>query len=340
MQHSALPRVPTTEPDSRVAKGSLTDSTPTAPDDAATLRDAELVAPLPVIAFLPALLIVLALAAVFLWQTGDHSRELEFAGAGIAVLTAFLVPRRLAMLAVLAALADVVVLEHHNRRLDFRHFSQLVFYGAAICLAAICSAQLRRAASRQRHDLRRTLGQAETVAEHSSFESLLKGPSRLGSLVYELERSRRHSREFALLVLQPDESGRGALEGDRTFVMAELARTIGSELRAIDVAFLRDEWSYFVILPETAAEGARVAAERIRLSLVAHDSGELGHFSASIGIAVFPDDASSNEDLADSAIRALARAIELGGNRTVLARVPDEAPAGWGLLGSTPPATP
>ena len=51
----------------------------------------------------------------------------------------------------------------------------------------------------------------------------------------------------------------------------------------------------------------------------------------SIGIASFPHDGLSAAELVAAADRALARAIELGGNRTVLVSIPRDAPPGWGL---------
>ena len=175
------------------------------------------------------------------------------------------------------------------------------------------------------------LAEAVIKQQDDSFESLLTGPSRLGSLGYELDRSRRHSRQFGLLIVQPDGARSGGLEIGREQTMGVIAEIIGSAARVTDVAFLHDAYSYCVILPETGAEGARVAAERIRLSLVARHAGSERELTASVGVAIFPDDASSNVALVEAATRALARAVELGGNRTLLARAPDEAPAGWGL---------
>ena len=48
-------------------------------------------------------------------------------------------------------------------------------------------------------------------------------------------------------------------------------------------------------------------------------------------LASFPNDGLSAAELVSAADKALARSIELGGNRTVLFSVPRNAPPGWGL---------
>jgi GGDEF domain-containing protein len=319
VQNSALPRPSAAEPEPHVAEGSL--------------RDTELIPSVPALSIVPALAFLLALGGAFLWQSGG-GREVEFFGAGIALLVAYFVPRWPAVLAAIAALADVVVIENRHQRFDVQHFWQLAFYGIAILMAALCSTYVGRSARRQRTELRRTIEGAAITVQNRTFEDLLSGPSRIGSLDYELNRSRRHTHTFGLLIVQPDAVGRGVTDIDREETMGAMAEVIGSASRATDVAFLSDEYSYCIILPETGAEGSRVAAERIRLSLVATASGPYGDLSASVGVAVFPDDASSNDALIDAAKRALDRAVELGGNRTVLATAPEEAPAGWGLVES------
>jgi diguanylate cyclase (GGDEF)-like protein len=114
-----------------------------------------------------------------------------------------------------------------------------------------------------------------------------------------------------------------------------VATTIAEQLRGTDVARRRGTSDFWVILPETGHESARVVAERIRLSLGAHDvelaPGKVTRLSLSLGIASFPEDGVSAHELVKSAERALSRAVSLGGNRTVLHSVSGESPAGWGV---------
>ncbi len=60
-------------------------------------------------------------------------------------------------------------------------------------------------------------------------------------------------------------------------------------------------------------------------------NGELLDLSVAVGIAGLPEDAATDDERAQWASRALSRAVELGGNRTVLRSVPPGSPPGWGL---------
>ena len=141
-----------------------------------------------------------------------------------------------------------------------------------------------------------------------------------GSPEYELARSLRHTHFFSLLVVRPDAPpGKAGLE--------RLAATIAGHMRGTDVASRRGEADFWLILPETPSDAARVVGERIRLALGAEQLGG----SVSIGIACFPEDGVSARELAAAVQRALAHAVELGGNRTVLHSVRGDAPPGWGL---------
>jgi hypothetical protein len=138
-----------------------------------------------------------------------------------------------------------------------------------------------------------------------------------GSLEHEFRRSVRHQRPFSLLVVHPD--GRGA---DVTAVVERIV----AGLRSTDIAAGRDGRDLWLLLPETGSDSARVAAERLRLA-----AGAAGR-TVSIGVASFPDDGLSAANLAGAASRALSRALELGGNRTVLQTAPDDGPPGWGVV--------
>lgn len=53
--------------------------------------------------------------------------------------------------------------------------------------------------------------------------------------------------------------------------------------------------------------------------------------TVSIDVATYPADGADDVTLAAAAERALGRAAELGGNRTVLYSLPEGAPRGWAL---------
>jgi diguanylate cyclase (GGDEF)-like protein len=167
-----------------------------------------------------------------------------------------------------------------------------------------------------------------------------------GTLEHEIERARRHGRPLSVLAIVPDEVELPAAgAGDSLAKLLDLIDdAIKDAVRAIDVVERVGRSRFRVALPETGPEAGRTVAERIRLQIDAArpelEPGRVVEVSASIGISTYPADGTEVVELEAAAERALARAQELGGNRTVLYSVPAGAPRGWGLTsaaGTRPP---
>lgn len=167
-----------------------------------------------------------------------------------------------------------------------------------------------------------------------------------GTLECEIERSRRHERPLSVLAIVPDElEFLAAWAGDSLPKLLDLIdEAIEAAVRAIDIVERIGRSRFRVALPETGPEAGRIVAERIRLQIDATrpelEPGRVVGVSVSIGISAYPADGTDVVELEAAAERALARAQELGGNRTVLFSVPSGAPRGWGLTsatGTTPP---
>ncbi|MGB9514296.1 MAG: diguanylate cyclase [Candidatus Acidiferrum sp.] len=127
----------------------------------------------------------------------------------------------------------------------------------------------------------------------------------------ELKRSKRTNREFAMLFFDLD---RLKLLNDRfghivgSQALCRLADVLFSCCRDIDTAarFGGDEFA--VVLPETNAEAANLVAQRMCESVANDDKGP--RISISVGIAVYPQDGDSIEQLlnhADSALYLMKR---------------------------------
>ena len=127
----------------------------------------------------------------------------------------------------------------------------------------------------------------------------------------ELKRSKRTNREFAMLFFDLD---RLKLLNDRfghitgSQALCRLADVLFSCCRDIDTParFGGDEFA--VVLPETNAEAAKLVAQRICESVANDDKGP--KISASFGIAVYPQDGETIEQLlgqADSALYSMKR---------------------------------
>jgi diguanylate cyclase (GGDEF)-like protein len=121
-------------------------------------------------------------------------------------------------------------------------------------------------------------------------------------LAEEISRHRRRSREFALVLLDLDgfkqiNEEHGHLEGDR--LLAEIGTALQEELRREDSVFRQGGDEFAVIVPETATEEAEEVAARLcaRIRHRGFGNDESRPVSATVGIAMFPSDGGSGEEL-------------------------------------------
>ena len=130
----------------------------------------------------------------------------------------------------------------------------------------------------------------------------------------ELERDRRYGRAFSILFFDLDHlkdvnDRHGHLAGSR--VLREVAQLIQSKLRKSDRIFRYGGDEFVVTLPETGAEGALRVAHRLRRAVRSHHflavEGLVVSLTASFGVATFPHDGSSQEELIRSADQAMYR---------------------------------
>jgi diguanylate cyclase (GGDEF)-like protein len=146
----------------------------------------------------------------------------------------------------------------------------------------------------------------------------------LQALKREVQRARRHDLLLSLIMLDLDDfkainDTRGHLEGDRVLVKA--AALINESLREIDIAARYGGEEFAVILPETSRSGAAVVADRIRRRIAEEfarrRSGPVVTLSA--GVAGYPEDAGTGEEMIRRTDEALYRAKADGKNRVTLA---------------------
>lgn len=146
----------------------------------------------------------------------------------------------------------------------------------------------------------------------------------------EIERSRRHRLPLSLIMIDLDDfksinDGLGHMAGDE--VLQCVARCIRNSIRAIDVAARYGGEEFTVILPQTAKADAISLAERIcgevaRLELPYERKGRRLALTVSLGLATYPEDAGSLEDLIRNSDSALYTAKAHGKNRVVVFRTP------------------
>jgi diguanylate cyclase (GGDEF)-like protein len=94
-----------------------------------------------------------------------------------------------------------------------------------------------------------------------------------------------------------------------------LADVLRDELRGVDTAARYGGEEFAVILPQANLEGALIVAERLRARIETTEIPEIGHITASLGIATFPLHANSRAQLVSTADQALYEAKHEGRNR-------------------------
>ena len=178
--------------------------------------------------------------------------------------------------------------------------------------------------TRRALDTHRTLEEATQLALTDPLTGLPNQRALDLFLTTELPRARRNAYPFALLLIDGDSlreynSRHGYATGDEW--IRALGATIARETRASDLAVRWRKGDEFVVaLPETSPAAAAEVAERIRLAVLNATSSLPNTATISVGIATFPADGDTREDLIAQAEVANRRAKQLGKNRVSFVR--------------------
>jgi diguanylate cyclase (GGDEF)-like protein len=133
---------------------------------------------------------------------------------------------------------------------------------------------------------------------------------------------------FALLTLDVDSfkqvnETHGHLEGDR--LLQEVGRVLVENVRGSDVVARQGGDEFSVLLPEADIDGATMLATRIEEALAAIEAGDAkAPVRASIGVALFPQDGATPDDLLESADLDLRKTKER--RRAAAALLADDTP--------------
>jgi diguanylate cyclase (GGDEF)-like protein len=103
-------------------------------------------------------------------------------------------------------------------------------------------------------------------------------------------------------------------------VLQQVAQVLRTHARAYDYVVRYEDDQFAVVLPDTAVEGAKVVADRVRSSVKAIRWRHRG-MTVSIGIAGSTADG-SGRSIADRAVSALKSAKASGGDRVMEDRLP------------------
>lgn len=195
-----------------------------------------------------------------------------------------------------------------------------------------------------RHILMRQL---EEKAAQDSKTGLLTAEEWRLRVSNELVRNTRTRVPFAVLMVDLDRFKRvndtyGHMAGDR--VLRAVAETITAQLRAYDSVGRWGGEEFAVLLPQILDRGARDVAERIRLAVdvlavtvtIDDTTHTITDLSASVGVAGFPDTATTVDGLVHAADTAMYRAKRAGRN-TVVSAADQPRPAQRAAVPTSPP---
>jgi diguanylate cyclase (GGDEF)-like protein len=167
----------------------------------------------------------------------------------------------------------------------------------ALALAAVVSER------RDAEDQLRLLAVTDQLTGLGNYRQLI------AVLDFEITRSQRTEKPFSMVFLDVDELKKinddlGHLEGNRALV--RVAAALRASCRATDAParFGGDEFA--LVLPESGEEAAHQVARRISANLAA--SGESPVVSVSVGVALYPRDGGTAEQLLAAADRGLYEA--------------------------------
>ncbi len=167
------------------------------------------------------------------------------------------------------------------------------------------------------------IAEAERLSQTDDLTKLHNARYLRQFLLNEIKRARRYGSSVAAIFLDLDDFKRindlhGHLVGSH--LLMEMAAVILSSVRDTDAVARYGGDEFVVVLPETSKKMAAEVAERIRGSvekagIEGDRQAASGHFTASLGIASFPEDATEEGELIRKADLALYHAKTCGRNR-------------------------
>ena len=200
----------------------------------------------------------------------------------------------------------------------FMVLGQLTVFGAGITA-------LRNRLSEQNRQLAESLERIQQLANHDDLTGVLNRRAFMQQLADERARAQRYGGLFAVVLLDIDRFKSvndrfGHQAGDA--VLKEFCQVANTGIRTTDrLGRLGGEEFIVLLISLAGVDTARIAAERIRVVVAAHDWNRVVpglSLTTSLGVAVFERD-ETVEILIARADRALYAAKDSGRNRTVMA---------------------
>ncbi|NOY76502.1 MAG: diguanylate cyclase [Calditrichaeota bacterium] len=144
-------------------------------------------------------------------------------------------------------------------------------------------------------------------------------------LDHELERARRHNLELSLIMTDIDffksyNDTNGHPAGD--VVLKTIADAVRENIRKIDIPCRYGGEEFILILPDTGKKAAVVVADKIRdliekMPFKNQEKQPNGKLTISIGVATFPEDGETSDELVENVDANLYKAKQSGRNKVV-----------------------
>ncbi len=181
-------------------------------------------------------------------------------------------------------------------------------------------------------ELQEKVNQLEQAKERLRELAVTDGLTQLHNYRYfkeyidkELRRAQRHKNAVSLLMLDIDffkhyNDTHGHLAGDE--VLRTIASLMKKNIRDIDFAARYGGEEFTIVLSQTDKAGAVIVAEKIRKLVEEHafkfqEKQPNGNLTISMGVATFPKDGKTSDELIHCADRRLYQAKAQGRNRVV-----------------------
>jgi diguanylate cyclase (GGDEF)-like protein len=141
------------------------------------------------------------------------------------------------------------------------------------------------------------------------------------SLRLEIERHSRIGSTLSMVFIDLDSfkgynDTNGHIAGDK--LLTEIGQLMKNTVRNIDQNFRYGGDEFAIIMPHTSPENALAVAERVRSKIALEMSRLHPPVTASVGLASWPNDGLTTDDIVTAADRALYHTKQTGGNRTVI----------------------
>jgi diguanylate cyclase (GGDEF)-like protein/putative nucleotidyltransferase with HDIG domain len=211
----------------------------------------------------------------------------------------------------------------------------LVVKGEAIGSLIVASRQPNAYTSGQVHLLERLASQIAVPVENGRLYAKAEQRARVDELTglfnrrhfderlgEEIDRHSRYGGMLSLIFLDLDffkayNDKHGHIAGDK--VLTQIGQLIEKSIRNIDIAFRYGGDEFAVLLPQSEVDDAFVVAERVRGKIATEMRKKKLRITTSLGLASWPSDGVTPDELINAADKALYYTKQTGGNRTCVA---------------------